>query len=252
MSCLLFASRGPGVRVPLAPPGQRHNSKSWAPGIGTGTAAKYSNGDRTRCRTLVRTEPLPRRQGLQIPGSERSFRAAEQEECSSFQSCATWPVVGVQRAGVAVSRLTFAADAGGQPGLVLSAVAQIVPVLMDQMGAGARSRPARRRPGPTARRGASSRREPSSSSGGACSAPWRTPARRGRSAGRADRRVAARWSSPARCLGCRGRRAAAGTAGSERDRPAGTGRVAAGLLADSLTFCLAAGIGCATLADYLK
>jgi hypothetical protein len=25
-----------------------------------GTAAKYSNGDRTRCRTRVRTGPLPR------------------------------------------------------------------------------------------------------------------------------------------------------------------------------------------------
>jgi hypothetical protein len=82
--CLLFASRGPGVRVPLAPPGQKHNSKSWAPGLEAGTAAKYSYGDRTRCRTRVRNGPFPRRQGLRIPGSERSSGAAEQEECSSF------------------------------------------------------------------------------------------------------------------------------------------------------------------------
>src|SRR6266480_562722 len=57
----------------------------------------------------------------------------------------------MQGTGAAVSRLTLAADAGGQCGLVLSVVAQIMPVLMDQMGAGARSRPARRRPGLTAR-----------------------------------------------------------------------------------------------------
>ena len=44
-------------------------------------------------------------------------------------SCPTCPAAGVQRAGVAVSRLTFAADAGGQCGLVLSVVAQIAPVL---------------------------------------------------------------------------------------------------------------------------
>ena len=91
------------------------------------------------------------RQGLRIPGPERSFGAAEQEECSSFQSCATCPAVGVQRARSAVSRLTLAADAGGQSGLVLSAVAGIAPVLMDQVGAGALSRPARRRPELTAR-----------------------------------------------------------------------------------------------------
>jgi hypothetical protein len=127
------ASRRPGVRVPLAPPGQRHNSKSWAPGLEAGTAAKYSNGDRTRCRTRVRTGPLPRRQGLRIPGSEHSSGAAEQEECSAFQSCAIWPAAGVQRARSAVSRLTFAAHAGGQSGLVLPAVAGIAPVLVDQM-----------------------------------------------------------------------------------------------------------------------
>src|SRR6266480_1679970 len=119
--------------------------------MGTGTAAKYSNGDRTRCRTRVRTEPLPRRQGLQIPGPGRSFGAAEQEECSSFQSCATCPAVGVQRAGSAVSRLTLAADAGGQSGLVLSVVAGIALVLMGEMGVGAMSRPARRGPELTAR-----------------------------------------------------------------------------------------------------
>ena len=130
-----------------------------------GTAAKYSYGDRTRCRTRVRTGPLPRRQGLPIPGSERGSGAAEQEECSSFQSCATWPVAGVQRARSAVSRLTVAADAGGQSGLVLSAVAGIAPVLVDEMGAGARSRPARRRPGLAARAAAPVRVAASSSSG---------------------------------------------------------------------------------------
>ncbi len=203
--CLLFASRGPGVRVPLAPPGQRHNSKSWAPGIEAGTAAKYSNGDRTRCRTLVRPGPLPRSQGLRIPGPERSFRSAEQEECSSFQSCVTCPAVGVQRARSAVSRLTFAADAGGQPGLVLSAAAQIAPVLMDQMGAGALSRPARRRPELTARAAAPVRAvSPVHHRGRACSAPWRTPARRGRSARRADRRMAGALVQSGQVPGCHG------------------------------------------------
>ena len=57
----------------------------------------------------------------------------------------------VRGAGSAVSRLAFAADAGGQSGLVLSAVAGIAPVLMEQMGAGARSHHARRRPELTAR-----------------------------------------------------------------------------------------------------
>jgi hypothetical protein len=49
----------------------------------------------------------------------------------------------------------------------------------------------------------------------------------------------------------RGREAADGTAGSQRDRPTGTDQVAAGLLADGLTRCLAAGIECVTLAAYL-
>jgi hypothetical protein len=75
-----------------------------------------------------------------------------------LQSCPAWPAAGVQRAGSAVSWLTLAADAGGQSGLVLSVVAGIAPVLMDQMGAGAPSRPARRRPELAARHGASSRR----------------------------------------------------------------------------------------------
>jgi hypothetical protein len=79
------ASRGPGVRVPLAPPGQRHNSKSWAPGIGTGTAAKYSNGDCMRCRTRVRTGPLPRRQGLRIPGPEPSLEPLSRKKCLPFR-----------------------------------------------------------------------------------------------------------------------------------------------------------------------
>jgi hypothetical protein len=168
--------------------------------MGTGTAAKYSNGDRMRWRTRVRTGPLPRRHGLQIPGPERSSEPLSRKN-AFLQSCPAWPAAGVQRAGSAVSWLTLAADAGGQCGLVLSVVAQIVPVLMDQMGAGARSRLARRRLGLTARAAAPVRAAASSSSGGACSAPWRRSAQRGRSARRADRRVAARWSSPARCPG---------------------------------------------------
>src|SRR5207253_9952745 len=79
--------------------------------------------------------------------------------------------VGVQRAGSAVSRLTLAADAGGQCWLVLSVVAGIAPVLMGEMGAGARSRPARRRPELTACAAAPVRAAASSSSGqGLCCA----------------------------------------------------------------------------------
>jgi hypothetical protein len=166
--------------------------------------------------------------GLRIPGPRAELRAAEQQECFPFQSCPTCPVVSVHRAGSAVSRLTFAADAGGQPGLVLSVVAGIAPVLMDQMGVGAPSRPARRRPELAARAAVRAQRQARRSArGGALVQPGQVP-------------------------GCRGRRAAAGAAGLGRDRPAGTGRVAAGLLADGLTFCLAAGIGRATLADYLQ
>jgi hypothetical protein len=137
-------------------------------------------------------------------------------------------VVGVQRARSAVSRLTLAADAGGQPGLVLSAVAGIVPVLMDQMGG--------RRPEPS------------------CAPEAWLTARAAAQAQCQARRLARGGAlvSPGQVPGCRGRRAAAGAAGLGRDRPAGTGRIAAGLLAAGLTFCLAAGIGRATLADYLK
>jgi hypothetical protein len=224
-----------------------------SPGIGAGTAVKYSNGDRTRCRTRVRTGLLLRRQRPRIPGRERSSGPLNRKNALPSSPCPTCPAVSVQGAGSAVPRLTLAADAGGQPGLVLSVVAGIVPVFMDQMGAGARSRPARRRPGLTARAAAPVRAmSPVHHRAGPVRRRGARRRGRGRSARRADRRVAARWSSPARCLGCRGRRAAAGTAGSGRDRPAGTGRVAAGLLADGLTLCLAAGIGCATLAGYLK
>ena len=68
-----------------------------------------------------------------------------------FPSCPACRGVSMQRAGSADPRLTLAADAGGQCGLVLSVVAGVAPVLMDQMGAGAMSRPARRRPELTAR-----------------------------------------------------------------------------------------------------
>jgi hypothetical protein len=154
---------------------------------------------------------------------------------------------------IAVSRLTLAAHADGQPGLVLSAVAQIAPVLMDQMGAGARSRLARRRLGIAARAAAPVRAvSPVHHRAG----PVRRRGARRRGSGAAPGAPIGAWrrAGPARprCLGCRGRRATAGAAGLGRDRPAGTGRVAAGLLADGLTFCLAAVIGCATLADYLK
>ncbi len=82
------------------------------------------------------------------------------------QSCPTCPAVSVQHARSAVSRLTFAPEAGGQPGLGLSAAAAgIAPVLIDQAGAGARSRPARRRPELTARGMAPVRAAASSSSG---------------------------------------------------------------------------------------
>ena len=119
--------------------------------MGAGTAAKYSNGDRARCRTRVRTGPLPRRQGLQIPGSERSFGAAEQEEIFPFSLVPLVPAAGVRRAGSAVSRLTLAADAGGQPRAGRVHRRRIAPALMDQMGCRRLSRPARRRPELTAR-----------------------------------------------------------------------------------------------------
>jgi hypothetical protein len=139
----------------------------------------------------------------------------------------------------------FCADAGGQRGLVLSVVAQIAPALMDQMGADARSRPARRRPELTARAAAPVRAvSPVHHRAG----PVRRRGARRRGAGAAPGAPIGAWrrAGPARpgawvprpaggCWHCRFR---AGSA-------PGTGRVAAGLLADGLTFCLTAGIGCA-------
>ena len=161
-----------------------------------------------------------------------------------FQSCATCLAVSVQCAGSTASRLTFAADASGQSGLVLSAVAGIAPVLMGQMGAGARSRPARRRPELTAPGAAPVRAAASSSPahGLLCAVAHAGAARVQRQA-----RLAGAPVQPGQVPGCRGRQAADGTAGSQRDRPTGTDRVAAGLLADGLTRCLAAGIGRVTL-----
>jgi hypothetical protein len=242
--CLQAGGRGSS---PLAPPGQRHNSKSWAPGLEAGTAAKYSYGDRTRCRTRVRTGPLRCRQGPRIPGSERSSGAAEQEECSSLQSFPTCPAASVRGAGSAVPRLTLAAEAGGQSELVLSAVAGIAPVLVDQMGAGARSRPARRRPELTAHAAAPVRVAASSSPAQGLFCAVAQSALPGCSARRADRRVAGALIQSGQVPGCHGRQAADGTAGSGRDRPTGTDRVAAGLPADGLILGLAARIGHITL-----
>jgi hypothetical protein len=187
--------------------------------MGTGTAAKYSNGDRARCRTRVRTGLLLRRQRPRIPDRERELRAAEQEECSSFQSCPTCPAVSVHRAGSAVSRLTLAADAGGQSGLVLSSVAGIAPVLIGQMGAGARSRPVRRRPELTAPGAAPVRAAASSSPahGLLCAVAHAGAARVQRQARRSahGRRVSlcSALVSSGQVPGCRGRQAADGAAG---------------------------------------
>jgi hypothetical protein len=131
----------------------------------------------------------------------------------SFPSCPACPAVSVQRAGSAVSRLTLAADAGGQSGLVLSVVAGIAPVLMGEMGAGAMSRPARRRLELTARGAAPVRAAASSSSG--------------------------------QGLFCAVAHAAAAPAQRQARRSAHSWH--AGLLADGLAFCLAVGIGCVTL-----
>jgi hypothetical protein len=177
------------------------------------TAAKYSNGERSRCRTRVRTGPLPRRQGLPIPGPERSSGAAEQEECSSFQSCPTCPAVGVQRAGVAVSRLTLplmqAVSLGwscpSPPGSRRCSWTRWAPPPGAALRAeGLSSRRAPRRP--FAPRPVHHRRR-------ACAAPWRTPARRECSARRANRHMAGALAQSGQVPGCRGPQAADGTAG---------------------------------------
>jgi hypothetical protein len=59
----------------------------------------------------------------------------------SFQSVPLAPP-SVAACWICISRLTLAADAGGRSGLVLSVAAGIAPVLMEEMGAGAMSRPA--------------------------------------------------------------------------------------------------------------
>jgi hypothetical protein len=144
--------------------------------MGTGTAVKYSNGDRTRCRTRVRTRLLLPRQRPRVPGRERSFELLSRKNALPFSPVPTCPAVSVHRAGSAVPRLTLAADAGGQPGLVLSVVAGIVPVLMDQMGAGARSHPVRRRPGLTACAATRAQRQARrSTQGGALVQPGQVP-----------------------------------------------------------------------------
>ena len=78
--CLLFASRGSGVRVPLAPQ-VRSKIRNPEPVFRANTAAKYSNRDCVRCRTRVRVGPSPSRSAAhrsQVLAPR--FRAAEQEE----------------------------------------------------------------------------------------------------------------------------------------------------------------------------
>jgi hypothetical protein len=124
---------------------------------------------------------------------------------------------------------------------------------MDQMGAGARSRPVRRRPELTARAAAPVRAAASSSPahGLLCAVAHVGAARVQRQARRSAHGRRAGPVQPGAWMR-RGREAADGTAGSQPDRPTGTDQVAAGLPADRLTRCLAAGIGRATLAAYLK
>ena len=73
-------------------------------------------------------------------------------------------------------------------GVDLDSVASVAPV-MDQVGAGAMSRPAPRRPELRCAPRRQFAPRPVHHRGRACSAPWRTSARRGCSARRADRRM---------------------------------------------------------------
>ena len=151
------------------------------------------------------------RQGLRIPGPEGSCGPLSRKN-ALLSVPRRLPRRQLQRAGSAVSRLSLAADAGGQCELVLPASAGITPVLMDEMGTGTLSRRARRRPELTARGAAPVRAAARSSPGRAWRAPWRTPARRRCSARRADRRMAGALARPGQMPGWRGRPAADSTA----------------------------------------
>jgi hypothetical protein len=217
--------------------------------VEAGTAAKYSNGDRSRCRTRVRTGLLLHRQRPRIPGRGRRFEPLSRKNALP-SVLSHLPAVNVQGARSAVSRLTVAADAGGQCGLVQSA-AGIAPVLIGEMGVGAEL-PCAPKPELTARAAAPVRATASSSPVRDlfCAVAW--SARRGRSAKRADRRTSCALIQSGQVPGCHGRQAADGTAGYGGISPPERTGVAAGLLADGLMPGLAAGTGHATPADYLK
>jgi hypothetical protein len=171
-----------------------------------------------------------------------------------MMSVRSWPGrpgASGQPLGIAPFTLALAADAGGQCGLVLSVVAGIAPVLVDQMGADARSRPARRRPELTARAAAPLRAAASSSSGRGvfCAVAHVGAARVQRQARRSAHGGAWRRAdpSPPGAPGCRGRQAADGMPVHSGIGPPEPDQAAAGLPADGPTLCLAAGIGDITL-----
>jgi len=98
-ACLLFASRGSGVRVPLAPL-VRVKIRTAEP---ESTAVKYRNRHGTRFRTGVRVGTAPGRGSKpprQLPGAEPELRAAEQEE-----HCLSGPVPSVHAPPISVQVL---------------------------------------------------------------------------------------------------------------------------------------------------
>jgi hypothetical protein len=108
--CLLFASRGPGVRVPLAPQ-VRSIIRTAGPGS---TAAKYRNRGRARCRTCVRAGLRHRGRWPQISGLQVGFRATEQGERLG-RAQRRLPSAQEQRPESAVSGSALAAHTEGQP-----------------------------------------------------------------------------------------------------------------------------------------
>jgi hypothetical protein len=141
-----------------------------------------------------------------------------------FPSCATCPAAGVQRAGSAVSRLTLPLMQAVSVGWSCPLPPGSRRCSYNEMGAGARSRPARRRSEPTARGTAPVRAAASSSSGQGLSGAVAHAGRRGCSARRAGRRMEARWSSAAWCLdAAAGRRLLALPADGGTGSPARTG-----------------------------
>jgi hypothetical protein len=111
--CLLFASRGSGVRVPLVLPGQKQNSNSWA----SEYSSKTSQPGRARCRTGaahafgLAWSSRPAAHGSQVLGAR--VRTAEQEErLRELAPLARRPVGSVLN--LLVSRLTSAAQAEDQ------------------------------------------------------------------------------------------------------------------------------------------